>query len=71
MKFTVGFDDIPIHIQDRIDIECGFGTLITTEDWQERHDALLAEYNAVYDYNTDRITFDSEADYTFFILRWS
>jgi hypothetical protein len=71
MKFTIPIRDIPRHIEERIDIECGFGILMSTKAWQERHDVLLAEYNAVYDYNTDMITFDSEADYTFFILRWS
>jgi hypothetical protein len=71
VKFSIWVRNIPIQIQRKIDIECGFETVISEEDWRVLQDALLAEYNAVYDYKTDMITFDSEADYTFFILRWS
>ncbi len=71
MKFTILVRNIPIQIQRKIDIECGFETDILAEKWRALQDALLAEYNAAYDYKTDMITFASEADYTFFILRWS
>ena len=70
MKIYKKWFDLPIPVERNIDIASNLGTASPIE-WVGNVRELLKPYNATYDTFENILCFEREADYHWFLLRWS
>jgi hypothetical protein len=73
MSFTISIRDIPYNICTNFEKHCGIYRLkylpLLNKPKTNLVKSELEKFNATVEYGS--LTFDTEADYTFFLLRWS
>lgn len=72
MSFTILFDDIPDNVARNYLKECGRGDIyLTTGEYLKRREDILREFKVSRSVVNGTYTFESEAHYTWFVLRYS
>lgn len=73
MVMNIGWKDLPKSVETNIDIYTGFyeSGEHTRRLWLDKVNECAAQFNASYDDDLICFIFDSEVDYTMFILRWA
>lgn len=77
MVMNIGWKDLPKSVETNIDIYTGFyesgdhTRRHTRRLWLDKVNECAAQFNASYDDDLICFIFDSEVDYTMFILRWA
>ena len=73
MVMNIGWKDLPKSVETNIDIYTGFSFShdCTRRLWLDKVNECAAQFNASYDDDLICFIFDSEVDYTMFILRWA
>jgi hypothetical protein len=75
MTFSISYDNLPTSIKSNLEEYCGwtaFDPSIANQDslcQQAERDELLKFHATISDH--DIITFENEAYYTLFVVRWS
>jgi hypothetical protein len=68
---VVHLSKLPTNVVYNFRTHCGFFTEVSILTYRTRRNVELAKYNASISDCGDYYTFNTESDYTFFILRWS
>jgi hypothetical protein len=77
MTFSISYDNLPTSIKSNLEEHCGWTagidpSIIANQNslcQQAERDELLKFHATISDY--DIITFENEAYYTLFVVRWS